>query len=140
MKKILLTLSVFIAMAADPVLAQYMHYTGPQCASSCPGDVGPKADTARVRAAMLKEMHGPRLYLAHMDVVHVAGNYAVISEYPPGGAFAFKRVSDEGWKIITDASGNVANVFSVNSLVQVGIPASIAKQLCSGWPKGRSWC
>src|SRR5579864_5961766 len=140
MRKVLLALAALIAVATVPGLAQYMHYTGPQCMSSCPGDVGPKADTAAVRTAMLKEMHGPHLYLAHMDVVHVSGNYAVISEYPPGGAFSFKRASDEGWRIVTDASGNAINVFSVNSLVQVGTPASIAKQLCSGWPKGRSWC
>lgn len=128
--KFLLVILLVVVMAAQ-VLAQHMHYIGPQCMSNCPGDMGPTADTAAVRAAMLKVMHGPDFMLAHMDAVHVVANYAIITEYVPGGAAAFKRISDEHWQLIND------ELPSVNMLVHAGAPASVAKQLCShNWPKG----
>lgn len=121
---------VALAVMTTQVFAQQIHYTGPQCMSDCPGDIGPKADTAAVRAAMLKEMHTPNFMLAHMDVTHVYGDYAVIAEYSPGGAFAFKRVSDEHWKMIIDGG-----VISMSALLSAGVPTSIAKELClPNWP------
>jgi hypothetical protein len=128
----LVILSVVVMAAQD--VAQPLNYTGPQCMSNCPGDIGPKADTAAVRAAMLEVMHGMGpAGVGHMDVVHVVGNYAIITEYAPGGPFPFKRISDEHWQLISNDE-----LPSIDMLIHAGVPASVAKQLCShNWPKGR---
>ena len=98
-------------------------------------DVGPKADVAALRAA--KHQIDPQSFTS---AVHVAGNYALLNWYYIGagsGSYAFKRSSGERWNVVAGAAGSL---FSITLLVQHGVPASVARQLCSGWPKGSSAC
>jgi hypothetical protein len=96
-------------------------------------DVGPKADVAAVRAAQLQKIKG-----GQTGDVHVVGNYALVQWYwgEASGAAAFKRSSGERWSRILAGGG----ASPVVVLVAAGIPASIARQLCSGWPQGHSPC
>lgn len=89
-------------------------------------DVGSSADVAGVRAAAHQK--SPK---SHTYGVHVVGNYALIDwdEGEASGYAAFKRISGEQWRQI-DWGGGATDV---NDLVQHGVPASIAHQLCSGW-------
>jgi hypothetical protein len=95
--------------------------------------VGSKADVAGVQAAQHQFDAGSKV-----AGIHVAGDYALLQWYSEAsGSNVFKRVSGEHWK---EVAGGGRPVNSVSNLVQNGIPASIAKQLCSGWPKGSSPC
>ena len=134
MRKFLFVLAASIAITTSSVLAQHEHYTGPQCMSNCPGDVGPNADTAAVRAAMVREMHGPRLMLGHINVVHVVGDYALLTVGNPGepATFVFKRISGERWKTNDEGGWGMRDLLH-------SVPAPVAKKLCSGkWPTMRS--
>lgn len=122
MRKILVGLAALLgltAMTAGLALAAWVL-----------PDVGPKADVAAVRAA-----HPT----CHVAGVHVVGDYALLQWYclPEGtGPAAYKRISGERWKLLLDGGGAT----SLGGLVNGGVPASIARQLCSGWPKGYSPC
>ena len=73
--------------------------------------------------------------------VHVVGDYALLGWEIKGfasGQFVFKRISDERWKKISPSGGGGA--IGLDGIVHLGVPTSVAKQLCSGWPKGSSPC
>ena len=120
MKKFLLGLAALTAMMTGLVLA---------------ADVGTKADTAAVRAL------DHQLYPNETaDAVHVVGDYALLTwrTNPEGvGTHTFKRISGKRWKMIL-ASGETET--STSHLTKAGVPASVARQLCSGWAKGSSPC
>jgi hypothetical protein len=67
----------------------------------------------------------------HVAGAHVVGNYALLDWYDQhsSGYGTYKRVSGERWKQI-DWGGGATNV---SLLVQHGVPAAVARQLCSGW-------
>jgi hypothetical protein len=93
-------------------------------------DVGPKADVAAVRAAVIHRSQKPL-------GVHVSGDYALL-EFNDGetdGVSAYKRISGEHWKPIADS-----NLLSVPILVQSGVPRAVAQRLCSGWPTAYALC
>jgi hypothetical protein len=93
-------------------------------------DVGPKADVAAVRAAVVRRSQKPL-------GVHVSGDYALL-EFSDGendGVSAYKRVSGERWKPIADS-----NLLSVSILVDDGVPRAVARRLCSGWPTAYALC
>jgi hypothetical protein len=98
-------------------------------------DVGPKADVAAVRAA--EHQLAPNNTIG---AVHVVGDYAVLHWHTEnaGGPAVFKRISGERWDLIMDGDGAIRE----SDLVQHGVPASIARQLCSGWggPKNSPFC
>jgi len=85
--------------------------------------VGPKADVAAVRAA--EHQLAPNNTIV---AVHVVGDYAVLHWRTghAGGAAIFKRVSGERWNLIMGGGGALRE----SSLVQDGVPASVARQLC----------
>jgi hypothetical protein len=89
-------------------------------------DAGPPADVAGVRAA--SHRIDPK---RHVSGVHVVGNYALTDWYEgeASGYAAFKRASGERWRQIDFGGG----VELQSLLVQKGVPASIARKLCSGW-------
>ncbi len=94
--------------------------------------VGTKADIAAVQA--LEHRIAP----THNNIlgVHVIGNYALLLFWS-GTSFspdlykhdAFKRISDERWTRIYTGTG----VDACSQLVQHGVPASSAHNLCSNW-------
>jgi hypothetical protein len=87
-------------------------------------DVGPKADVAAVRAALVHDNKGNKV-----RDVHVVGNYALLTWYmlPEGsGSAAYKRVSSERWTQLYFSGGAGASY----ELTQHGVPAAIVKQLC----------
>jgi hypothetical protein len=91
--------------------------------------VRPKADIAAVRAAQLELAPND-----HVRKIYVAGDYALLGWYMlpegAGGIVAYKRISGERWKrIYSDGT-----LFDVSTLVQHGVPSSVARQLCSGFP------
>jgi hypothetical protein len=89
-------------------------------------DVGPAADVAGVRAA--SHRIDPKRQVAG---VHVVGNYALTDWYEgeASGYAAFRRNSDEHWRQIDFGGG----VELQSLLVQKGVPAAVARKLCSGW-------
>jgi hypothetical protein len=98
-------------------------------------DVGPKADVAAVRAAV--RQLSPKYTISG---VHVVGDYAVLHWYTEhaAGPAVFKRISGERWKKIMGGGGAI----TVSAIVHLGVPASAARQLCSGWggPKNSPFC
>ncbi len=105
-------------------------------------NVGPKADIAGVSAAVVQsDSH------KHVDEVHVVGDYALLKWYwiPEGHGFqVYKRVSGEKWKLIAKGGGegdldSPAHNAKTQMLAS-GVPASIANQLCIGWPTGNTPC
>ncbi len=87
-------------------------------------DVGPKADVAAVRAALVRDNHGNKV-----RDVHVAGDYALLTWYmlPEGsGSAAYKRISGRRWKQLFFSGGAGASF----ALAQNGVPPSVIKQLC----------
>jgi hypothetical protein len=96
--------------------------------------VGSKVDIAGVTASLHKSDPDVKV-----GGVHVAGDYALLQLYfvPEGSGVAiYKRTSDEQWKPITKGGGGALG----GTVTSFGVPASIAKQLCSGWPDGQSPC
>jgi hypothetical protein len=95
-------------------------------------DVGPKADVAAVRTTQKHKMP------ATIYAIHVSGNYALLSWYDEhsSGTEVYKRVTGEQWKTIAGGGGAMPQ----SLLIQSGVPASVAKQLCSGWPQGQTPC
>jgi hypothetical protein len=90
-------------------------------------DSGSKADIAAVRSAQLKL--APNEQIAQ---VHVVGNYAMLHTFTKYETFnpVYKRISGESWKrIMLGAETSV----SVSSMVQAGVPSSVARSLCSDW-------
>jgi hypothetical protein len=89
-------------------------------------NVGPPADVAAVRAAVHQKFP-----TTHILGLHVVGDYALIDWYEgeASGYGAFKRVAGKHWKELDWGGG----ADDVNGLVKSGIPASIARKLCSGW-------
>ena|SRR5271165_5085572 len=88
-------------------------------------DVGPKADVAAVRATEHKLY--PR-YITY--AVRVVGDYALLGWdccKVASGQDVFKRISGERWNRIAHGGGAMA----LNDLVHLGVPASVASQLCS---------
>ncbi len=90
---------------------------------------GSSADIAAVREAIL----------ANPDVkvpgVHVVGDYALTQVYigtEASGMWVYKRISAEHWKRIMGGGGAV----DATMMSGAGVPPSIARRLCSGWPKG----
>jgi hypothetical protein len=75
-----------------------------------------------------------------VDEVHVVADYALLQWHwvPEGhGYLAYKRVSDEHWKLIASggsegAVGNKGNGATA-TLARSGVPATIVKALCSKW-------
>jgi hypothetical protein len=117
MKNFLVGLVAFIAVTTGVILA---------------ADVGPKADVAAVRAAQLQKDPSNKI-----GGVHVIGNYAFVQWYGEGsGSATYKRVSGKQWKRI-DVEGGVTGM---SQLTKAGVPASIARQLCSGWGAGNTPC
>ena len=107
-------LSVQLAFAATP--------RGPS--------VGSKADVAALRAAV-------SLKSQRLQTVHVVGNYALVEWSDPNedGVSVYKRISAERWTFVTDG-----NLFSVPLLIQAGVPATVARGLCAGWPRAYAAC
>jgi hypothetical protein len=98
--------------------------------------VGPTADVAALRAAA--HQLSPNKTISG---VHVVGDYALLGwelDDLATGQFVFKRISGERWNKISAGGGGGA--IGVDGIVHLGVPASVAKQLCSGWPKGSSPC
>lgn len=117
MRKFLVGLAALTAMTTGFVFA---------------ADIGSKADIAAVQAA---EHQIPPTH--NIIAVHVVGNYALLlvqagrswSSNIPESYVAFKRISGERWtRIYPDNHGD-----QCTALVQHGVPASIAHQLCTGW-------
>jgi hypothetical protein len=119
MKKFLVGFAGLTAMLTGLVLA---------------ADVGPKADIDGVRTAFAAKWHGGAKILG----MHVVGDYALVNWYTDhaSGPDAYKRIKDEKWTRISTGGGAT----NPDLLTQSGIPASIAKQLCSGWPNGTTPC
>ena len=111
LNRFLIGLALFSAVMASGVLA---------------ADVGSRADVAAVRAAAHQKSPTSQTY-----GVHVVGDYALIDwiEGDAAGYAAFRRTSGERWKRI-DWGGGATDV---NDLVQHGVPAPVAYQLCTGW-------
>ena len=95
--------------------------------------IGSKADIAALKAAAQR---GPG---ENVSGAHVVGNYAVLqwNDQYASNPEAYKRVSGEHWKEIANGSGGP---LSQNDIRKAGVPQSIARQLCSGWPKGYNPC
>jgi len=93
-------------------------------------NVGSNADVAALRAAVT-------LKSQRLQTVHVVGNYALVEWSDPNedGVSVYKRSSGERWTFVTDS-----NLFSVPLLVQAGVPATVARGLCSGWPRAYAAC
>ena len=94
--------------------------------------VGPAADVAAVKATMERRPG------VKVEGAHVAGDFALI-EWAKGDAEApevLKRISGDRWKLILDGGG----VMPVSAMVHAGVPAPIAHELCSNWPKGWRLC
>ncbi|GEM_PF-3960673 len=86
--------------------------------------VGPAADVAAVRADVLADRDNK------VGGVHVVGDYALTQVYmgtEASGMWVYKRTSGHRWKLI-EGGGGMPDLSVV--------PKSIARQLCSGWPKG----
>ena len=127
MRKLSLVFAAFVVIAAIMTGLRVTASTGAMF-------IGSKADIAGVTAAVHKSD-------PHTQVggVHVAGDYALLQLYfPPDGSGVaiYKRTSDEHWKPITKGGGGALG----GTVTSFGVPASIAKQLCSGWPQGSSPC
>jgi hypothetical protein len=96
--------------------------------------VGSKTDIAAVQAAIHRDQAAlDNNFQPQIEGVHVAGNYALIQWWggEAAGTALYQRTSGEKWKRMYWSGGAT----SAGSL-----PASVAKQLCSGWPKGYSPC
>ena len=103
--------------------------TGLAAASLAP-DVGPKADVAAVKR--VEAAAGNKVI-----AVHVSGNYALVNWYDAHGSgpAVLKRVGGK-WKVIYTDGG----VTFPSILIQHGIPAATARQLCAGWPRSYTVC
>jgi hypothetical protein len=121
MRKFLLALAGLTAMTSGFVLAASVF--GP--------DIGPKADTAAVRAAVKQHSLQPL-------GVHVSGDYALLewTDSHDDGIAIYKRVSGERWKLLDSDGG----VYQISDLVHYGVPVATAHKICSGWPKGYTLC
>jgi len=93
-------------------------------------NIGPKADVAALRAAVSAKAQ-------RLQTVHVVGNYALLEWSDPNedGVSVYKRISGERWTFVTDS-----NLFSVPLLVQAGVPETVARGLCAGWPRAFAAC
>jgi hypothetical protein len=93
-------------------------------------NVGSKADVAALRAAVTAKAQ-------RLQTVHVIGNYALLEWSDPNedGVSVYKRTSGERWTFVTDS-----NLFSVPLLIQAGVPATVARGLCAGWPRAYAAC
>jgi hypothetical protein len=124
MRKFLVGLAALTAMTTGVVFAGVYF-------------AGSKTDIAAVQAA--EHRLSPS---AHIEGVHVVGNYALLlvwwgSSFNNGGIntqtnSAFKRISGERWTMIFAKSGGFGPA-GCTALVQHGVPASVAHQLCTGW-------
>lgn len=114
MRRFLVALVAFTAMMTGVVLAAVVP------------DVGPKADVAAVRA--VQHQRDPQSVII---AVHVVGDYALLNwvSGEASGPGVFKRISSERWKRI----GGDGGAITLNQMVQLGVPFSVASQLCSGW-------
>jgi len=86
--------------------------------------VGPTADVAAVKADILARRDDT------VGGVHVVGDYALTQVYmgtEASGMWIYKRTTGHHWKRI-EGGGGMPDMSIV--------PKSIARQLCSGWPKG----
>jgi hypothetical protein len=94
--------------------------------------VGSTADVAGVKAAV-QQTPG-----RHASGAHVIGDFALVQWYDAhvSAPAVYKRISGERWKEILPGGG----VMLISDMVKAGVPASVAKQLCSGWPKENSPC
>jgi hypothetical protein len=121
MKNFLLTLAVLAALTSSRVFA----------ASPFGPDVGPKADVAGVRAAVKQHSLQPLS-------VHISGDYALLewTDSHDDGIAVYKRVSGEHWKLLNSNGG----VYQISDLVSYGVPAAIARKLCSSWPTDYRLC
>jgi hypothetical protein len=96
----------------------------PAGADSGKWNVGPAADVAAVRADIVARP-GDKV-----GGVHVVGDYALTQVYmgtEASGMWVYKRTTGHHWNRIA-GGGGTADLS--------GVPKSIARQLCSGWPKG----
>jgi hypothetical protein len=102
--------------------------TAMMSASVFAADVGTKADVAGVRAAVHQKF--PR---EHVSTVRVAGDYAFVGLWEQAGpetvtpSALYKRISGERWKLLSALGGGAAQA---RDLIQNGVPASVAHQLC----------
>jgi hypothetical protein len=124
MRKLLLGLAVLttiIALASAVVAADVGNWF-----------VGPMADVAGVKAAV-QQAPG-----RHASGAHVIGDFALVQWYDAhvSAPAVYKRISGERWKQILPGGG----VMLISDMVKAGVPSSVAKQLCSGWPKENSPC
>ena len=102
--------------------------------------VGAKADVAGVTAAQ-KQIWGANPDRAKIMGMHVVGDYALDvwgEEHICCPSGVFKRVSAQHWKRVTSSAGD--SPLPVSDIMKSGVPESIARQLCSGWPKGYGPC
>jgi hypothetical protein len=119
--------NLLIGLAASSALVAAI--IGPAAAAVIP-NVGPKADVAAVTATAVKDWHARDF---RTDGVHVVGDYALLrwlGGYASGPA-VYKRSSGELWKRISFGGGMMYGP----DLVRLVQSKSIARQLCSGWPK-----
>lgn len=105
-------------------------------------NVGSKSDIAGVSAAVVQGDAQK-----HIREVHVAGDYALVKWYwiPEGNGYqAYKRISGEKWKLIAKGGGEgdlgSPGHNAKTQMLANGVPASIANQLCTGWPAGNTPC
>lgn len=73
--------------------------------------------------------------------VHVVGDYGLVVWGEPHiccPSAVFKRDSGEQWTHIAGSAGD--SPLGMSSLTQNGVPTSIARELCSGWPQGYGPC
>jgi hypothetical protein len=99
-----------------------------------------KADIAGVSAAQ-KQLWGANLNRAMIIGMHVDGDYALDvwnQSHICCPSAVFKRIEGERWTRITKSGGD--SPLPESDIVHSGVPASIAHQLCSGWPKGYGPC
>jgi hypothetical protein len=95
--------------------------------------VGSKADIDAIKAVVQQTPSDK------ISGAHVVGDYALIewnNEYA-GEPQVCKRISGERWKLVMTGHGGP---MFLNAMLEGGVPESIARQLCSGWPKGYGMC
>lgn len=119
MKQFFIALAVFFVMTTSLVVA---------------ADSGPKADIAAIRTLQLKLVPNDKI-----DQAHVIGNYAMLLTYNQYTANhpVYERISGEKWKRIM-AGGETT--ISIRSMVQNGVPSSVARNFCALWPSGHTPC